>query len=232
MNGIRIMRRIATYGSSALLTLLLASSASVAAARPKASAACPRRHVHVLASNHQAEVYVRPESGENHEPYEAEEIFGCVYGHKHAYPLGSPPQGSSTGGGGIERETLAGPIVAFAQFSGRSVPGNESGKDWVVVVDLRSGKILHEVPTGTPSQPHPGDIGVGPAVAIVVKRDGAVAWIVESGFMPSEYQVHAVDKTGSRLLASDTNIAPSSLKLTGSKLQWTQGGTQASTVLN
>lgn len=101
-----------------------------------------------------------------------------------------------------------------------------------MVRDLRNGRVLHDVPTGTPSQPRPEDIGVGPAVAIVVKSDGAVAWIVESGFMPTEYQVHAVDKTGSRLLASGTNIVPSSLKLTGSKLQWTQGGTRALTVLN
>jgi hypothetical protein len=66
-------------------------------------------------------------------------------------------------------------------------------------------------------------------VAIVVKSDGSVAWIVESS---SEYQVRAVDKSGSRVLSSGTNIDPHSLALAGSTLYWTQGGKPKSAMLN
>jgi len=37
------------------------------------------------------------------------------------------------------------------------------------------------------------------------------------------YEVRAVDKTGSRLLASGGDIDPTSLALAGSTLYWTQG---------
>jgi hypothetical protein len=41
-----------------------------------------------------------------------------------------------------------------------------------------------------------------------------------------------VDKNGSRLLASSTEIDPSSLALAGSTLYWTQGGKSMSSPLN
>lgn len=73
----------------------------------------------------------------------------------------------------------------------------------MVVRDLRTGKVLHRESTGTPSASSK-DIGVGATVAIVVKSDGAVAWINVDEL---SYQAHAVDKTGSRLLASGSDIA-------------------------
>jgi hypothetical protein len=45
-------------------------------------------------------------------------------------------------------------------------------------------------------------------------------------------EVHAVDTTGSRLLASGTDIGSKSLALAGSTLYWTQGDTPMSTTLN
>ena len=63
-------------------------------------------------------------------------------------------------------------------------------------------------------------------------RDGSVAWIVETNEEEGEYQVHAVDKSGSRVLASNPDIDPTSLALAGSTLYWTQGGQPATASLN
>ena len=75
---------------------------------------------------------------------------------------------------------------------------------------------------------------------MVLKTDGSVAWINEFGLVvnkfgtvhPMEYEVHAVDKNGSRVLGSGTNVDPHSLALAGSTLYWTQDGSPMSTVLN
>jgi hypothetical protein len=80
--------------------------------------------------------------------------------------------------------------------------------------------------------PKPMSIGIGPAVAIVVKRDGSVAWIVETIQELGGYQVHAVDKSGSRVLASSPDIDRTSLALAGSTLYWTRSGEPFSSSLN
>jgi hypothetical protein len=125
----------------------------------------------------------------------------------------------------------------------------------VVVRDLRTGRVLHKSPTGSPLRPEAGYVGVGNVVAIVLKGDGAVAWIADdyersSGAGTANeavyFDVEAVDRTGSRLLASGTAVDPSSLSLAvgatnvgyhsaalmGSLLYWTEGGTPASAVLH
>jgi hypothetical protein len=110
---------------------------------------------------------------------------------------------------------------------------------WMVTVrDLRTGRRLHIVPTGKleESSPNPDSAGIGPTVMIVGKSDGAVAWTAENRLLSenkaSYYQIHAVDKTGSRVLAAGTNIDPHSLALAGSTLYWTQGGKPETAVLN
>jgi hypothetical protein len=105
-----------------------------------------------------------------------------------------------------------------------------------------------------PLKSKPKYLGVGNVVSIVVKSDGSVAWIADdyershpSGSPEVSYfDVYAVDKSGTRLLAAGTDIDPSSLALSvggsnigqgsltglGSTLYWTQGGNPASAVLN
>jgi hypothetical protein len=46
----------------------------------------------------------------------------------------------------------------------------------------------------------------------------------EGGERATSFEVHAADRTGSRLLASGPTIDPHSLALAGSTLYWTQGG--------
>ncbi len=108
---------------------------------------------------------------------------------------------------------------------------NDGENDHIVVRDLRNGRILHRVLAG----PRPN---IGPATVIVTKSNGSMAWIVEtkeeneSTKAPAEYEVRAVDKSGTRILASGTGIVPNSLALAGSTIYWTQDGKAASTTLN
>jgi hypothetical protein len=46
-----------------------------------------------------------------------------------------------------------------------------------------------------------------------------VAWIVQTGF-PTTYEVHAVDTSGSRVVASGSDIDPSPLALAGNTIYW------------
>ena len=125
-------------------------------------------------------------------------------------------------------------MVAYESYTELTFPPPAGFQKWQVVVEnLRTGRVLQRVPTGTSS---PDAVGVGPVVGLVVKSDGAVAWIVENEIpaqhVPAEYEVHAVDKAGDRLLASGSDIDPHSLALAGSTLYWTQGGKPMSAVLN
>jgi hypothetical protein len=218
-----------------LFLLATATPAGAAASHKKASLQCPRTHSRAVLADSQAEVYLAPE-----DPALPEflDFYGCSYQGKRSYLLGNRPEYASSGGSGIELETLAGPMVAYEKSSA----SRYYGTTWLIVVrDLHSGKILHSVPTGTRSLPESPnteggpdyhDVGIGPAAAIVVKSDGAAAWIVQSGKEEGGYQVHAVDKTGSRVLAESPEIDPHSLALAGSTLYWTQGGKPMSSTLN
>lgn len=157
-------------------------------------------------------------------------VFGCAFSSGHAYFLG-PVGGLGSGGGGfydVANETLAGSVVGYAETK----TGAFSGEWFVIARDLRTGRILRKEPTGARIKPKPFSVGIGPASAVVVKTDGALAWILETGEEEGSYQVHAADKSGSRVLASGSDIDPKSLALAGSTFYWTQGGKPASAVLN
>ncbi len=223
-----------------LLLVVLASAASAGAVahHRKVLSLCPQAHSRAVVADGQAEVYLAPEEAALPEFLG---FYGCSFAHKRSYLLGSPPQYSSSGGSGIELVTLSGPMAAFESSSART----GYGKSWLIVVrDLRDGKVVHSVPTGTSVHPGPPrvaggiirqDVGIGPAESIVVKRDGAVAWIAQDaveGELPYEYQVHALDRSGSRVLADGADVEPSSLALAGSRLYWSEGGKPFSAALN
>jgi hypothetical protein len=128
--------------------------------------------------------------------------------------------------------TLSGPVVAYEVASATGAEGQAQTVSFTVVVrDLRGGRVLHDVPSGTPAA-NPFAVGVGRTVAVVVKSDGAVAWIAKAPPYEGTYQLHAVDKSGSRVLATGADIDPSSLALAGSTLYWTQGGKPMSAPLD
>jgi hypothetical protein len=133
---------------------------------------------------------------------------------------------------------LAGPVVAFDRYLSVYLQPGVREENEIIVRNVATGAVLHRLPTGSPATPPKyRDVGIGPATALVVKRDGAVAWIVEiveesaSGAVVT-YQVHAVDSTGSRVLAASSEIEPESLALAGSTLYWMQGGKPQSATLN
>ncbi len=178
---------------------------------------------------------------ERHETQTALATNACAYGSHRVYRLGE----SFETYGVLEPVeipmALTGSVLAYEDFEsteGREIP--RSGKiSWqVVVIGLRSGRVLHRVPTGV--APAARLVGDGSIEALVVKGDGAVAWIVDTvtedikslaAARTGVFEVHALDKTGSRLLARGSDMRPKSLVLVGSKLYWTQGGKQMSTTL-
>jgi hypothetical protein len=203
----------------------------VESAHKKSYTKCSSGHARIVAADSQAQVFEAPAIASLPEYLD---FIGCVYGQRRSYVLGIPPSyGSPTGTAGSGMYTLTGTIVAFEESSTTNLQPGIRFVEEIVVRNLLNGRILHKVPTGTPATPSKdGDVGIGGATAIVVKSDGAVAWIVAVSGKAVAYQVHAVDKTGSRVLASGPEISPSSLALAGSTLYWTQGGKPMSATLN
>jgi hypothetical protein len=245
--SLRTMRRFGLFVALAMSVLAMSASASDARRHGHTiSAQCPLANEEALIANAQAEVYVATKiTGklEGGGVLRKGVLRGCTYKARRSYELGRyEPEclGSSQAGGGcgVTLEALTGPIVAYAEAGGSSAGSRYE----VFVRDLRDGRLLHKVPTGVRENPSPQNVGIGPATEIVVNRAGAVAWIAEnderssrSGLPEKEdtyYEVHAVDKTGSHVLAAGVNIEPSSLALAGNTLYWTQGGRPASAVLN
>ena len=204
---------------------VLAPSTAAGTQRDQRASVCPPGGRAAVAADAQAEIYrVRRNQ-------EEVEYRGCVYGHSRSFEVGLRAECISDGGacGGTSHLTLAGTLVARE----KGIVSPVSGNSWLIEVeDLRTGKVIRQVPTGATYPPNPRVVGDGPATAIVLKGDGAVAWIVDTVQETDRYQVHAVDSTGSRLLASGSDIDPSSLALAGSTLYWTEGGKSYSTTLN
>ena len=237
------------YAIAVLVLLLAAATASDASSGHKPSPKCPPAHSHVLRTDRQAVVYTIGEHyveqiegvhGPIHVVVPVVGIRGCVHGQRRSYKLGEPPKSSGGGAaqsfGGIAHEVLGGTMVAYEEFSGAANFEGLTEASWLVKVrDLRSGRMVHEVPTGTREKVEPAFAGVGRAAAIVVKSDGAVAWIAENyerSGATKYFEVHAADKTGSRLLAAGPGIDLRSLALRGNTLHWKQGGRTSSASLN
>jgi hypothetical protein len=228
------MSRIAKLSAVPVLVVMLGvAGVGQADARRGAVAVCGSSAGHtVIARNTQAEIYRLRERTSDAATYE---YRGCVYGSQRSLRLGLElvscgPSGCVT----VKHVTLAGTTVAYETYVS-SVAGNGEvfeSKRYIVVLELRGGRILHKVPTGTSRAPGAGLIGDGETRAIVVKDDGSVAWINDKFQKENRFEVHALDATGERVLAVGSNIAPSSLALAGSTLYWTQGGKPFSVTLS
>jgi hypothetical protein len=241
----KVMRRLTVLLAICVLVLPAVASANRSRA---ASSRCPPTASRVLRADRQAVLYKgtatsiesqeTPNGGYEHYAVHYTVIRGCLRGAGRSFTLGQPASGEGSAGGesgaGIQHETLRGEMVAYEDFvEGCGLNQSDcSGRFEVVVCDLRTGKTLHDLPTGTRTAPNPNFVGVGFTTEIVVKADGAVAWITEALLEEGAYQVHALDKTGSRMLASGPGINPNSLALHGSELSWSQDGKRMSTPLS
>ena len=236
-----------------VLSLLLAPGGTNAARTRHALPPKCAPSLHTLLADAQAQIYAVREGSLKHLS-----IRGCAYGERRSFSVAAcNNEESARACASASHVTLIGTLVSFEDVFVVDSRGEEKGIDeWhVVVQNLQTGKVLHDVPTGMPLKPEPRYVGVGPSVGLVLKSDGAVAWIAEDyerssvpgrkPFTVPYFDLYAVDKSGTRLLASGTDIDPSSLALSvggigvgsrrtivGSTLYWTQGGKQASATLD
>jgi hypothetical protein len=222
-----------------------------------ATPACPPPRAHALVSDTQASVYWFPHRGETG-MLEGSEAAACARGH-HGLPVREifgfgynvPPCDK----GCLRKDwrqtvVLAGSVLAYAEDSDESSKyGHCFCEEWHVAVrDLRTGRFIYHLATG----PHRGNkvngdqyVGVGPAVSLVAKPDGAVAWMTKNTAawwnanfgaregeyfpngrqeIPIQYELHVRDRRGLRVLAAGHNLETRSLALLGSTLRWTQAG--------
>jgi hypothetical protein len=219
-----------------LFSLMMSSSATAMNARHKTTPKCLPAHAHLLLADSRAAIYTVFATREEG-LIGTIQTWGCAYGRKSSYKIWEEDEQVSTEvNAGIRSLTLDGTMVAYGKFrheGTRYTLGEETVSEWHVIVrDLRTGLALHMVPTGMPDAAHPKLIGRGEAEAIVVKSDGAVAWINNRVSSENQYEVHALDTTGERVLAIGSDIDPQSLALAGSTLYWTQGGRPMSVSLN
>jgi len=166
-------------------------------------------------------------------------VAGCVRNGRRGVRLGvgyTCEGGGEAVCGGINEEALAGTMVAY-QEAGDFLRGEDllGSTGFVVVRSLRTGKIVHRAPTGSPPVPRKGFVGVGAVTTIVVGETGSVGWIVlnRERSKPGSryYEVHSIDRGGRRLLASGLSIQPNSLRLRGRVLSWKEAGRRRAGVL-
>ena len=182
---------------------------------------CPARGAKVLASSNRGVVY----EGSNAE--NELEVFGCARGSTRRYAFGTAERFSSSGGGGVARERVAGVFAAYERFSAEpsETPYHGGSVAELIVRNLKTGRIVHKVPTAPATIAN--TIGRGPVYELALGASGAIGWIV-TGLRPGEREVRAVDRTGEHVLASGSGIAPHSLQLHGSRLSWSQDGKRSS----
>jgi hypothetical protein len=146
------------------------------------------------------------------------EMWGCLYGH-HPHDFYRFLGGS---GWAFMNPLVSGKVAAFGAAQSSSDGPNY---DDVVVVNLATGQRMKRLADGY------GLGGDGQLESMVLKPDGAVAWIAPTGYMDSINQVYVDDATGYRMLASGMSIAGGSLALAGSTIYWLQGGVAQSATL-
>jgi hypothetical protein len=178
-----------------------------------AGAVCGPRSARTLAVDAVARVYV---SGGN--------AYGCVAGGTRSYRLGTI--GYSTSAAHIEAVRVAGRIAAY----GLQTSGVDTGYTTVNVRRLTTGALLAQRPATT----RVGVEGFQSTDSLVVKADGAVAWIATAHAIgPPHFirQLQKLDARGFRLLDFGPNVAAASLRLHGSRLSWKHGTAVRTAVL-
>jgi hypothetical protein len=252
----RWLSGVATFLALGIVSVAGAVPSDGAADTPRSK--CVAKHEHVLASDRQAVVFESPggEWGPHLEDESGPAIWACAYGHM-LYRIGAPPPagGSKYGWTAVSHVVLSGATVAYEweSFAGTQAEAGPQFDLWFVVVrDIRSDRLLRRVPTGDLLQPEHGSAGVGAVESMVLEPSGSVAWIAtdneRSSQLPEQFvckpfetcgyrdrpqyfDLYASDSSGTRLLASGTKIAPSSLTLAGHTMHWTQAGKRMSAAL-
>jgi hypothetical protein len=158
-----------------------------------------------LAASHVARVYVVNRT-----------VFGCSAHGGTSYRLGQ--RTTCIGAERIDPVRVAGELAAY----GDERCGVDTGTTSVVVRRLTNDKQLTSAPATSP----PGPESYQTVTSLVLRLDGAVAWIATGhslGARHSLVEVHKVEKHGASLLDSGPAIGTRSLRLHGSALRWRHG---------
>lgn len=193
-----------------------ASDASSTGTRPgpPRAAGCGPRDAETLAASRWARVYVFHRG-----------VYGCAIGHGGSYRLGAAMRSI--------REGRVGPVAVAGWDAayGLSAFGVDTVSAQVIVHDLRSGRRLRALAASTKVLPE----SLEAVQSIVVKPDGAVAWISQTmsviGRASAALEVHRADVRGTSLLDSGRSILARSLRLRGSRLTWRDGPTTRAATL-
>jgi hypothetical protein len=149
-----------------------------------------------------------------------------VVGHQSAYLLGHSSL-TRPGQGRVGVVALAGVDAAYSLTR----MGVDTASAQVVVRRLDTGRTLHAVSATTKPLGPEFFQSVG---AIVVKPDGAVAWIATGGSIirrGKETEVDRLDRRGQAAVDTGARIDVQSLRLRGSQLSWRDGGAMRSATL-
>jgi hypothetical protein len=165
---------------------------------------------HPLASDRQAAVYSLHGS-----------VYSCDARTGRRMRLGSATVCVATSR--VDKATLAGALAAY----GVETCGVDTGGAEVVVRRLSDGKQLKRYPAATTGFSPESYQSVS---SIVVRGDGAVAWISVVRSIIGRGTHVAVYRNGS-VLDSTPGIAAGSLRLHGSTLSWTRGSTTPTATL-
>lgn len=209
------------WGAYALVVALAACGSSTAAASssttqipPARAASCGPVGVQTLAASQLARVYIVKN-----------EVYGCAIGTHRSYWLGA--------GARTLRENRVGPVVVAGKDAAYGLTGFgvDTISSQVVVRNLADGRRLHKATAGTVALAESFE-SVG---SIVVRADGAVAWISQTssvGHASPTFQVWRIDARGQSLLESGGSIGGRSLQRSGSQVSWRSGSTKRTATLD
>ncbi len=197
-----------------LCALPSCSTSTAAPATANVHANCAPAGARTIAAASRAEVYSRGHS-----------VYGCATGGGH-YRLGG--SGLCVMSHVVEAVAVTGRIAAYAVSS----CGADMSRTQVIVRRLSDGRKLSSDEAVTHLT---GPESIQSVSAIVVSGAGRTAWIGTSRSILSHRkstEVLAQTSTGVRRLDSGTAISGNSLRLTGTRLTWTNGSSPRSATLS
>jgi hypothetical protein len=205
--------------AAALLLIVLvglaASAPLLASGSPHASVArCGSASGHTLAADRVARVYAVGDT-----------VYGCAKGGARPYVLGH--RRTCVGSSRVAPVKLAARIAAY----GLERCGVDTGSTQVIVRRLTDGSQMHAQAATSP----PGAESFQSVDSLVVKSDGAVAWIATGSSIVGgrkTIEVRRADRAGAALLDSGAEVVTHSLRLHRSTLSWKHGATSRTAALH